>query len=170
MEDEKIQILEQVENKMYAILPSTPIRNFLKSKKITDNPYDLVWFVTENKELATKVRDYFENIDGNLEMVQAMTLITDKTYRTIKCASDMPKFEIIEVGNDYWAYVESIEPPKPELRQTEHSSVMDFICVEGINNAFCFGGKIKTQEQHNKVYEAKLLNRIRRHFNNPNII
>ena len=170
MTEDTINISLNNDNIMYAILPSNPIRNFLKSKKITDNPYDLVWFVTKNKELAEKVKEYFENIDGNLEMVQAMTLITDKTYRNLKCASDMPKFEVIEVSNDYWSYVESIEPPKPELRQTNHESVTDFICVEGINNAFCFGGKIKTQEQHNKVYENKLLNRIRKHFNNPNII
>ena len=60
MTEDTINISLNNDNIMYAILPSNPIRNFLKSKKITDNPYDLVWFVTKNKELAEKVKEYFE--------------------------------------------------------------------------------------------------------------
>jgi hypothetical protein len=63
--------------KFYIIVPSEGICDFLRAKKVADNVYDLAWFVSEDKALAEKVMDFFEKFNGQSEMVQAMTLITD---------------------------------------------------------------------------------------------
>jgi hypothetical protein len=165
--------MNQVEKRgqcMYAIVPSEIIRNYLKSRRVSDNMYDLVWFVTTDREFAEKVKDYFEKCDGKSKMVEAMTMVTDPMYLKLKSFNNSPKFDIVEVYEDYWEYVESLEPPKPALRQEDRSAVLDFICVEGINNAFCFGGKEFTQINHNKNFVKKELTAVRKYFNNPNII
>jgi hypothetical protein len=154
----------------YIIVPSEGICDFLRAKKVADNVYDLAWFVSEDKALAEKVMDFFEKFNGQSEMVQAMTLITDALYTRIRADTYLKKFRVLEVGDDYWPYVESIVPPKPELRQTDHATVMDFICVEGVNRAFRFGGKVRTQKEHDKCFNKTELRIIRTFFDNPNII
>ena len=157
-------------NKYYIIIPSQGVCDFLRAKKVANNIYDLAWFVSKDKVLTEKVLNFFEKFNGQSKMVEAMTLITDALFHRIRAGSNLKKFQIVEVDDTYWEYVESIEPPKPELRQTDHESVMDFVCVEGVNRAFCFGGKVRTQKEHNRCFDFNELKVIRGYFDNPNII
>jgi len=169
-DDDYMNQVEKRGQRMFAIVPSLVIREFLKSRHVSDNMYDLVWFVTADYDFAVKMKDYFEKFEGKSKIVEAMTMVTDPMYLKLKNFNNSPKFDIVDVYDDYWEYVESLEPPRPDLRQTNRESVMDFICVEGINNAFCFGGKPITQEKHNKSFAKKELATIRKDFNDPNII
>ena len=169
-DDDYMNQVEKSGQCMFAIVPSLVIREFLKSRRVSDNMYDPVWFVTANYEFAEKVKDYFENFDGKSKIVEALTMVTDPMYQKLRTFNNSPKFDIVNVFDDYWEYVESIEPPRPDLRQNDRASVMDFICVEGINNAFCFGGKSITQEKHNKSFNKKELATIRKDFGDENII
>lgn len=161
-----INELLEIEKKQEKLLKMFKMLNINFNEVPHNTNLDYVWFISNDINLTMSVKDYFENLD-NKPIIKSITMTS---HETLKSLNINEKFEIIEINESYWNYLRRTFHYLDNLPE-DNSEFMNFICIEGMNNAYLEGGKEVTIKYHNEYFCNRKLNDIRHHFSHiKNII
>jgi hypothetical protein len=138
---------------MFALIPNQDIIQKLVNNGSINDKYDVIFFVSYDKQLAIKTMNILNGIDKNIDIIKSLTLSGEEYYPEVINIINI--FEIIEININYFL-VNYIDPIQPYVFE---ENIDDSIFFEGIlNGPFTLEERI---EYNNKYFNHEILNYLR---------